>query len=199
MARGVLLVISGPSGAGKGTVVGNILTKTNDIKLSVSVTTRKPREGEIDGVNYHFKNIAEVEEMIHNDELLEYMEVYGNYYGTNKKFVENMLNDGYNVILEIDTKGALRVKEILPEAVLVFILPPSLEVLKDRLVGRGTETAEQVARRFGEAKSEIAKADRYDYVVINDIVSECADRIIDIVNVEKLSSARNKALLESFE
>lgn len=198
MKKGLLIVLSGPSGAGKGTILKKVFENGGNYELSVSVTTRAPRVGEVDGINYHFKTMQEVEQMIANDEFLEYMNVFGNVYGTSKKFVQEKLEAGKNVILEIDTKGALKVKQIIPEAIMIFIVPKDLATLKARLVGRGTETAEQVERRFGEAVSEIEKATQYDYLLINEEIETCAKQFEAIISAEQCKVACNENIIKSF-
>lgn len=196
--KGLLIVVSGPSGAGKGTVVGSVVETNKQFKLSISVTTRLPREGEVDGVNYYFKTMPEFEQMIHNKDLLEYMDVYGNFYGTNKYFVEEMLEKGYDVILEIDTKGALAVKKIMPNAVMIFITPISLGVLTKRLVGRRTETPEQIDRRLGESVKEIKHAVKYDYIVVNDELDVCVNQVANIIISEHCRAKRCLDVVENF-
>ena len=164
---GKLSVISGPSGAGKGTIVDQLL-KSGKYELSISCTTRAPRGQEKEGVNYFFKSREEFERMISEHKFLEYADVFGCYYGTPKDYVLGKLGEGKNVILEIDVQGALQVKKNYPDAVMIFILPPSEEVLLARLRGRGTETEEQIGRRFGKARAEMELADQYDYSVVND-------------------------------
>ncbi len=153
--RGLLLVISGPSGAGKGTICKELLKGDSQSKLSISATTRKPREGEVEGLNYYFKSKEEFKEMIAEGEFLEYAQIYDNYYGTPKKAIFDELDKGNDVILEIEMQGAMQIKRAYPEAVFIFILPPSLKELKNRIVGRGTETEEQIEKRFGSAYNEI--------------------------------------------
>lgn len=164
---GKLIVISGPSGAGKGTIVDQLL-KSGQYELSISCTTRAPRGQEKEGLNYFYKSKEEFEQMISDHQFLEYADVFGCYYGTPKDYVLGKLNEGKNVILEIDVQGALQVKKNYPDTMMIFILPPSEEVLLARLRGRGTETEEQINKRFGKAKAEMDLADKYDYSVVND-------------------------------
>lgn len=200
MKKGLLIILSGPSGAGKGTLLAEVKKRGLDFALSISVTTRAPRENEIDGVHYFFKTQEQVEEMKKNDELLESKVVFGNNtYGTSKKFVEDNLNAGKNVVLEIDTEGALEVKSKVPDSVMIFIVPKDLDTLYNRLVGRGTETAEQIAKRFGNAKNEIAQAVKYDYILINDKIEQCAEQFIGIIQSEKLKISNNLDIIKSFE
>ncbi len=202
MNKGLLIVLSGPSGSGKGTLLAEVKNKGLDFVLSISVTTRKPRINEIDGVNYFFKTKEDVKKMIENGELLEYKQVYGDeYYGTSLNFVESKLSAGKDVVLEIDTEGAFEVKKKMPEAVMIFIVPKDLETLHSRLVGRGTETEEQIAKRFGKAKLEIEKALSYDYLIINDTIDSCADCFINIIKAEKLKISRkdNSEIIETFK
>jgi guanylate kinase len=185
MSKGVLMVISGPSGSGKGTVVSE-LVKSGNYALSVSATTRSPRDGERDGVSYFFKTRDEFEKMIAGGDFLEYAEFCGNYYGTPLPYVKAQLEAGKNIILEIEVQGAFQVKEKLPEAVLVFLAPPSLEELRARLVGRGTETAEVIEQRMNTAVVELEMQDKYDYVVVNNKVSGAVDDINAIVRAQAL-------------
>ena len=181
MKKGKLLIISGFSGVGKGTVVKYILDNYSDYKISISATTRSPREGEVDGKHYHFLTTEKFEDMIKNNQLLEYANYVGNYYGTPRDFVEKNINEGNNVILEIETQGALQVKKMMPEAVMIFVLPPNADTLKERLVGRQTETMEVINKRLSKAAEETGVIDKYDYFVINDEIADCAARINDIV------------------
>lgn len=190
MDKGLLIVVSGPSGAGKGTVM-NKLIAGGDYALSVSATTRSPREGEQDGINYFFKTAEEFEKMIADNEFLEYARFCGNYYGTPLSYVNQKLDEGKNVILEIEVKGAFQVKEKCPEAVLIFLAPPSMKELEERLVGRGTESPEVIAERLARAMEELDLIDDYDYVVINDDVDEAVADIRSIVKAEQRRAARN--------
>lgn len=185
MSKGLLLVISGPSGTGKGRIC-NELFKDEGIVFSISLTTRKPREGEVDGVNYHFVTKEKFEQMIDNDGLLEYAKVFENFYGTPRELVLDELNKGKNVILEIDVQGAMQVKKAYTEAVLIFILPPSLKELKERIVGRGSETEESLNIRCGEALNEICYAKEYNYTVVNDQIEKAVDEVKAIIRAEHL-------------
>lgn len=182
MSKGKLLVISGFSGVGKGTVVKYLKDNYNDFELSISVTTREPRENEVEGVHYFFVSNDEFNEMVKKDELLEHAGFVEHFYGTPRKFVEDKLNKGIDVVLEIETKGALQIKEKMPEAILIFVLPPSAEELKNRLFGRNTETEEVIFERLKKASKETSTLDKYDYFVLNDDVEKCAKHIEDIKN-----------------
>ncbi|MCM1023645.1 MAG: guanylate kinase [Prevotella sp.] len=195
MSRGILMVVSGPSGCGKGTVLAEII-KSGNVFYSVSATTRSPRPGEVDGVNYWFLTKEKFEETIANDGMLEYASYCGNYYGTPKKPVEDMLEKGCHVILEIEVQGAMKIKEKCPEAVFVFILPPSLKELRRRLEKRGTETAEVMEKRLGEAAGEIAHAYKYDYAVVNGELSEAVDDLRAIIRAEELKSDKIKNTID---
>lgn len=182
--RGLLIVVSGPSGVGKGTICKELFKSSDDIHLSVSVTTRAPREGEVPGKNYFFITHEEFLDMIENDELLEYAKVYDNYYGTPKKFVMDQLDEGRDILLEIDIQGALQVKDKYPEGVFVFIVPPSMEELRNRIVGRGTETLEAINKRFSSAYDEIDLMSNYDYYIINDTVQNATRKLLSILEAE---------------
>jgi len=180
MSRGSLFIISGPSGTGKGTVC-NELIKEDNISLSISATTRDKRIGEEEGVTYYYLTKDEFEGLIKNDRMLEYANYNGNYYGTPKEAVENMLLSGKNVILEIEAQGAFKVKEKMPEAVLIFILPPSIKELKRRLIERGRESQEEIQSRINAAKWEISQSIKYNYILINDELSKCVNETLDII------------------
>jgi guanylate kinase len=183
--RGLLIVFSGPSGCGKGTVMKEFFSRRDDTGMSVSVTTRKPREGERHGVEYFFCSREEFEQMIKDDALLEYAEYSGNYYGTPLPPIEKWLSEGKNVILEIEVQGAQKVMSRHKEDVSIFITPPSMEILEERLRGRGTETEEVIQRRLDAAKWELSLADTYQYIVCNDEVKKAADEIEAILEAEK--------------
>lgn len=192
MSIGKLFVMSGPSGTGKGTICKQLFKDRPNMISSVSMTTRNPREGEVEGVNYFFVSKEEFEHKIENDGLLEYARVFENYYGTPRKFVMDTLEKGNDVMLEIDVQGAMQVKEKYQDAIMIFIMPPSLEELKQRIVGRGTETEESIKRRFGEALNEIHKADHYDYMVVNDDLAEAVSDVEKIVDAEHLKMSEDK-------
>ena len=199
MRKGLLVLVSGPSGTGKGTVCNLLREKHPELAYSISATTRQPRPGEVDGVNYYFYDKAKFEAMIEAGELLEWANVYGNYYGTPKQAVLDRLEAGEDILLEIDTQGALNVMEAMPEGLYVFLLPPSLEELEKRLRGRGTETEESIARRLGAAKEEIGRAVKYRYVVVNDTVEKAEETIANIIAAEHNRSDLNEDLLKALK
>ena len=199
MKKGCLIVVSGPSGAGKGTVCGDFLRAHPEISYSISATTRAPRDKETDGVEYYFLERSEFERMIRDGELLEWAEVYGNYYGTPLKKIEERLSQGQDILLEIDTQGALKVMEKCPEGVFIFLLPPSLEELERRIRGRGTETEESIARRLGAAKEEICVGRKYKYVVVNDRVGKAVEQIQAILVAEHCRVEQNTEIFEVLE
>ena len=192
---GILFVLSGPSGAGKGTICQELLRQIPNLQYSVSATTRKPRLGETNGINYWFKEKDEFEEMIKNDLLLEYAEVYGKYYGTPKEQVLKILKSGKNVVLEIDPQGAMQVKAKFPEGVFIYILPPSLDELAARITKRGTDSKDSIKKRLAAATEEIQYALKYDYVVVNDKVETAVDSIATIISAEKFNSKRRKKII----
>ena len=192
---GILFVLSGPSGAGKGTICQELLRQIPNLQYSVSATTRKPRLGETNGINYWFKEKDEFEEMIKNDLLLEYAEVYGIYYGTPKEQVLKVLKSGKNVVLEIDPQGAMQVKAKFPEGVFIYILPPSLDELAARITKRGTDSKDSIKKRLAAATEEIQYALKYDYVVVNDKVETAVDSIATIISAEKFNSKRRKKII----
>ncbi|MCQ2551201.1 MAG: guanylate kinase [Clostridia bacterium] len=187
---GKLFVVSGPSGAGKGTICKRIIEEIKEpkVELSISMATREPREGEIDGVHYFFTSKENFEEMIKAGGFLEYAKVYGNYYGTPKEKVVEKLSQGVDVILEIDIQGALNVKKAYEQAVLIFVVPPSMEVLRGRLEGRGTDSIETINMRLAETLKELTYMDQYDYVVVNDDLEEAVKGAKCIFQAEHLKS-----------
>ncbi|WP_078554776.1 guanylate kinase [Bacillus alkalicellulosilyticus] len=194
--KGLLIVLSGPAGVGKGTVCGALRNENTEIQYSVSATTREPRAGEVDGVNYFFKSREEFESMIENNQLLEHAEYVGNYYGTPIDYVKQTIEEGTDIILEIEVQGALKVRERFPEGVFIFLMPPSLAELRKRIQGRGTETAEIIDRRMTVAKEEIDMMKKYDYVVENDEVALAVERIKAIVTAEHCKRER---LIEKYK
>ena len=180
-----LYVISGSSGVGKGTVLKGFLKKNPEFMLSISCTTRKPRPGEVDGVNYFFLSKDEFQNCIDNDKFLEWAEFAGKFYGTKKKYINQCLEQGKDIILEIDTQGALQVKKRMPEAVLIFICPPSYEALENRLRGRHTEDEETIQKRLEQAKIELERAERFDYKILNDDLEKAICALENVINKER--------------
>jgi guanylate kinase len=188
--KGILMVLSGPSGVGKGTVCAALRKSTNDLVYSVSATTRAPRQGEVDGVNYFFRTKEQFLQMIADDELLEWAEYVGNYYGTPRYFVEEVLASGKDIILEIEVQGALKVKHKFPEGVFTFLLPPSLDELQSRIETRGTESEESIRNRMSVAKAEMQLLEHYDYAIVNDEVEAACRRIQSILVAERCRQER---------
>lgn len=197
--RGILLVLSGFAGSGKGTICKELLRQYDNYAFSVSATTRQPREGEVDGVDYFFISKEKFQEMIENGEFLEYASYVTNSYGTPKKYVEKMLDEGKDVILEIECQGALSVKTVFPEAVLVFVMPPTVEEIYNRLHKRDTESEEVILKRMQRGSEEVNVIERYDYLLINDDLSETVSTLHDIVNSARHTPERNAALIESIK
>lgn len=193
--RGILFVLSGPSGSGKGTAIKELMGR-RPLKLSVSATTRAPRPGEVDGVQYYFLSKEEFERRIADGEMLEYVNYCGNYYGTPKAPVEESLATGQDVLLEIEVTGAKNIRTLAPEATLLFVIPPSMKELRRRLEGRGTEDAATIERRLAVAKEELRQYGLYDYVVLNDTVESCADQIETIMEAQKRASRYMGQIME---
>ena len=187
---GMLLIISGPSGTGKGTLVNKLMESDPSFRFSCSVTTRAPRVGEIEGVHYHFVTVEEYNRMVENNEFLEHATVHGNHYGTLKKPLEELMKQGYNVLLDIDPQGAISVMENAEDYVSVFILPPSFEALRVRLHTRNTDDPVEIERRLNNARGEVKKVDRYQYSIINDDLELAFCQLQSIVNAEKLRTKR---------
>lgn len=188
--KGLLLVLSGPAGVGKGTVCSHLRKKNPSVQYSVSCTTRSPRDGEVDGVNYFFKTKDEFKEMIHADQLLEWAQYVNHYYGTPIDYVMETINKGKDIILEIEVQGALKVRDRFPDAVFIFLMPPSLVELEKRIVGRGTETDEVIQKRLAVARKEMELMKEYDYVVENDEIEHAVRRIQSIITAEHCKRAR---------
>lgn len=199
MNKGILVVVSGFSGAGKGTVMRTLLEKYDHYSLSISVTTRAPRPGETDGKEYFFRSKEEFEDLIREDALIEYAKYVDNYYGTPRAYVEEQLEQGKDVILEIELQGARKVKEKNPEALLVFVTPPSMEELRKRLIGRGTETPEVIASRMARAYEESEGMEEYDYLLVNDKLEECVEQLHQIIRGEHFRSARNNNFIKKIK
>lgn len=185
MSKGTVLIVSGPSGSGKDTILKKVFEVVPDIKFSISSITRAMRAGEVEGDKYNFISVDTFLNMLQNDELLEFNKYLDNYYGTPRKPVEEVMNNGGEIIIEVDVNGAAQIREKLPKAVSIFIMPPSFEVLKGRLAGRGTESGELVQKRLDEALNEISRASEYDYIVVNDDLSEAVDDFVSIIKSER--------------
>lgn len=196
--KGSLFVVSAPAGCGKDTILGEALKRTDAAGYAVSATTREPREGEVNGVHYHFLTRAEFERKIAEKEVLEYTEYCGNYYGTLKRSVDDLLEAGKDAILKIEVEGAMNIKRMFPEARLVFILPPSWEVLEKRLRDRGTETEDKIIERTAQARNEVVFAKNYDYLIVNDDLDAAVDDLLAILKAEKLRRDKNDELLAKF-
>ena len=194
--KGILVVVSGFSGAGKGTLMKKLVADYENYALSVSMTTRQPRTGEVDGRDYFFVTDEEFENRIANDGMIEYAGYCGHYYGTPKDFVEKNLEEGKDVILEIEIQGALKIKAKYPDALLLFIMPPSGAALRERLIGRGTETAEVIEARLERAKSEADGIDSYDYILVNDNLEVCVDQMHELVCCQHRKVGNNEKFIE---
>ena len=189
--KGILIVVSGFSGSGKGTIMKELLKQYDNYALSISATTRNPRPGEEDGREYFFKTVEDFEKMIAKEELIEYARYVDNYYGTPRAYVEEQLEAGKDVILEIEIQGAMKIREKFPDTLLVFVCPPSMEELKNRLVGRGTETLDVINGRLRRAVEESKGMDKYDYLLINDDLEECVDTLHETIRCERMRTSRN--------
>ncbi len=197
--KGLLFVVSAPAGCGKDTILEQVLAKCDNVAYSVSATTRAPRPGEIDGVHYHFRTREQFEDMINSNAVLEYTEYCGNYYGTPRKAVEDMLAEGKDVILKIEVEGAMNIRRLFPECCLVFILPPSMQELERRLRKRGTEDEETILRRTAQAKNEIDAAVNYDCFVVNDELEIAVDDLIAVIRAEKCRRERCLDMLKEIK
>ena len=197
--KGILIVVSGFSGSGKGTIMKEMMRQYDNYALSISATTRNPRPGEEDGREYFLKTVEEFEKMIAKDELIEYARYVDNYYGTPRAYVEEQLDAGKDVILEIEIQGALKVKEKFPETLLLFVTPPTAKELRNRLVGRGTETMDVIDFRMNRAKEEADGMDQYDYLIINDVLQDCVEQMHRIIQGEHRRSFRNIEFIENMK
>ncbi|AOZ96549.1 guanylate kinase [Butyrivibrio hungatei] len=195
--KGIIIVVSGFSGAGKGTIMKELTRKYDQYALSISATTRKPREGEENGREYFFISKEEFEKLIEEDGLIEHAKYVDNYYGTPRKYVEDKLSQGIDVILEIEIQGALQIKERYNDAVLLFVMPPSAKVLEERLRGRGTETDEVIRKRLSRANEEAIGIENYDYIVINDNLQDSVECVHEIISAAHLSPARNQEFINT--
>ena len=197
--QGILVVVSGFSGAGKGTLMKALLEKYHNYALSISATTRNPREGEQDGREYFFVTRDKFESMIEEEELIEYAQYVNNYYGTPRQYVFQQMADGKDVILEIEIQGALKIKERFPEALLLFVMPPSADELKHRLTSRGTETADVIAARLHRAAEEAVGINSYDYILVNDQIDTCVEEMHQIIRSERFRTKRNTQFIEKIQ
>ena len=195
--EGILLVVSGPSGAGKGTICSAIRSIYPNLHYSVSMTTREPRKGEVEGESYYFRTNEQFEKLIQEDAFLEYARVYDHYYGTPKKYALDLINEGKSVLLEIDIQGAMQVKKRYPNGVFIYIVPPSLKILSGRLHDRGTDSEEVIRKRLSQITSELAMAHQYDYIVVNDVLEDAVHKTCSILEAEKCKLSRNEGQIET--
>lgn len=197
--KGILIILSGFSGVGKGTVVRRLLSDYDNYALSISATTRKPREGEEDGVSYFFKSKEEFEQMIKEDSFIEHARYVENYYGTPKAYVQEQLDAGKDVILEIEIQGALKVKEKYPDALMLFLVPPDAQTLKERLVGRGTETADVIHDRLERAAQEAQEMGSYEYIIVNDDLDACVKQVHELIQSAHCKKSHNTAFIKELQ
>ncbi|MBQ2105698.1 MAG: guanylate kinase [Lachnospiraceae bacterium] len=197
--QGILAVVSGFSGAGKGTLMKALLEKYDNYALSISATTRRPREGEVHGREYFFMSVDEFEALIANDQLIEHAKYVSNYYGTPRSYVEEKMAEGKDVILEIEIQGALKVKEKFPETLLIFVVPPSAEELKKRLIGRGTETMEVIEQRMNRATEEAEAMDAYDYILVNDDLNQAVESLHNLIQSQHMQARCNVELIKTMK
>lgn len=197
--QGILAVVSGFSGAGKGTLMKALLEKYDNYALSISATTRKPREGEVHGREYFFMSVDEFEDLIAKDQFIEHAKYVSNYYGTPRSYVEEKMAEGKDVILEIEIQGALKVKEKFPETLLIFVVPPSAEELKKRLIGRGTETMEVIEQRMSRATEEAEAMDSYDYILVNDDLDKAVERLHYLIQSQHMQARGNAEMIKTMK
>ncbi|WP_329758823.1 guanylate kinase [Allisonella histaminiformans] len=194
--KGILLVVSGPSGAGKGTICAAIRKVFPKLNYSISMTTRAPRKGEVEGTSYFFRTNEEFEKLIKEDAFLEYARVYDHYYGTPKKYALDKIENGESVLLEIDIQGAMQVKQRYPQGVFVYVVPPSLDVLSARIHGRGTDSEEVIQKRLAKITDELAMAHKYDYIIVNDVLEDAVHKVCSILEAESCKLSRNEGQVE---
>lgn len=194
--KGILLVVSGPSGAGKGTICAAIRKVFPKLNYSISMTTRAPRKGEVEGISYFFRTNEEFEKLIKEDAFLEYARVYDHYYGTPKKYALDKIENGESVLLEIDIQGAMQVKQRYPQGVFVYVVPPSLDVLSARIHGRGTDSEEVIQKRLAKITDELAMAHKYDYIIVNDVLEDAVHKVCSILEAESCKLSRNEGQVE---
>ena len=194
--KGILLVVSGPSGAGKGTICAAIRKVFPKLNYSISMTTRAPRKGEVEGTSYFFRTNEEFEKLINEDAFLEYARVYDHYYGTPKKYALDKIENGESVLLEIDIQGAMQVKQRYPQGVFVYVVPPSLDVLSARIHGRGTDSEEVIQKRLAKITDELAMAHKYDYIIVNDVLEDAVHKVCSILEAESCKLSRNEGQVE---
>ena len=194
--KGILLVVSGPSGAGKGTICAAIRKVFPKLNYSISMTTRAPRKGEVEGTSYFFRTNEEFEKLIKEDAFLEYARVYYHYYGTPKKYALDKIENGESVLLEIDIQGAMQVKQRYPQGVFVYVVPPSLDVLSARIHGRGTDSDEVIQKRLAKITDELAMAHKYDYIIVNDVLEDAVHKVCSILEAESCKLSRNEGQVE---